>query len=124
MANEITITQRMSLKKNNFTYSWNPGEYLSVNLSGSPNVDENTKTITTAGTNITLSNVTTPGYVALRNTDTTNFVDIGYDDSGTIRDLIRLKPGEMCMFRLQPARTLRGKADTASVVIQYMIFQD
>ena len=129
MANEIRLVTKMNLAQGNFTYVWNPGLYLPndelfYNLTGSPNSDSGLQTCTTSGTNFTLTNVTTAGYVGLRNTDSTNYIDIGYDDSGTLRDLIRLKAGEVCMFRLQPARTIRGKANTASVIVEYMIFQD
>lgn len=129
MANEIGVVTKLSVTKNNYTYFWNPGylqwgEEVKRDLTGTAFADAGQKTVTTSGTNFTLTNVTTAGYVALRNMDANNYVDIGYDDSGTLRDLIRLNAGDVALFRLQPARTIRGQANTASVIVSYMILQD
>jgi len=129
MANEIRVVTKLTLVKDAFSYFWNPGymlfgDEIQRDLTGSAFADAGIKTVTTSGTNFTLSNVTTPGYVALRNTDTTNFVDIGYDDGGTLRDLIRLNAGDVALFRMEPTRTLRGQADTASVIVAYLILEN
>lgn len=117
------------MTKSNFTYVWNPSAttpdgQFSYNLVGLPNCDTGILAVATTGTDFTLTNVTIPGFVALRNTDLINYVDIGYDDTGTLRPLIRLLPGEVAMFRLIQTETLRGQANTATVEVQYMIFQN
>lgn len=128
MASEIQVTQKMTMAQGEFAYSWNPapyvgGNWLAFDLVGAPYCDTGLLTVATGGTDFTLTNVTTAGFVALRNTDATNYCDIGYNDSGTFRPLMRLLPNEIAMFRLIPGTTLRGQAHTASTMIQYMIFQ-
>lgn len=129
MANEIRIVQIMSLVKDNFSYFWhpgqnNPGESLYFNLVGDPNADIGLLSVTTSITDFSLVNVETAGLVSLRNTDDTNYVDIGYNDSDTFRDLIRLNAGDVCSFRLIPGKILCAKTNTGTVIVQFMIFEN
>jgi len=72
---------------------------------------------------LTLGDLTTPGYVVFRNLDSTNFVEIGDDSSGTFVPVIKLKAGEMGVIRLGTASPY-AKADTAEVKLEFVIFDD
>jgi len=122
---DLRIFNKMSLKtstSSGIEYNWKNVENFS---NTGTDVDDFIVTVATTGTNISPVNASsTPMNVFMKNTDSTNFVDIGYDDGGTLRDLIRLLPGEYCNFKLEPSRTLRAQADTASVDLQYMLIEN
>ena len=124
MANEITVTQYMTCSRNgNVTRLWNPTGRKSFNQAGADNADSGTQTINTTITDITLTTVGTPGFLGIRNLDLTNYVDIGYDDSGTLRNLIRLYPQEYCNFRLVPGKTLAAQAISSSCIVEFLILE-
>jgi len=57
-----------------------------------------------------------------RNLDATNFVEIGYDDSG-FKNVIKLKAGETFITRISQSAPY-AKADTAAVELFYIIYED
>lgn len=61
------------------------------------------------------------GYIFLKNLDTTNFVQLGFS-TGVYG--MKLKAGEIALFRLEPGVTLYAKADTAAVSLQYIVYED
>jgi hypothetical protein len=67
--------------------------------------------------------ITTVGLAWFRNMDSTNYVEIGYDDSG-FKKLIKLKAGE----QFGPVRLAQSapyaQADTAAVDLEYMLIED
>lgn len=67
------------------------------------------------------SDIGDEGYLFIRNTDATNFVQIGFS-TGVYG--IRLKAGEFALIRLEPAATIYIKADTAAVTVQYIMYED
>ena len=60
----------------------------------------------------------TPGLVFAKNLDDTNYVELGLDVSLTFYPLIKLEPGDECVFRLAGSVSLYGKANTAAVDCQ------
>lgn len=62
----------------------------------------------------------TPGYVWVMNLDATNYVEIG---ATTGVYTIKLKAGEMALWRHDSA-TIYAKANTAAVLIEYIICED
>ena len=122
MANEISITTLMTVSNGKVFDQWRfTNLFFNQN---NPGFDANIWSVTTSAVNLSPNNITTKGYVAFRNTDSTNYVTIGYDDSGTLRDLIKLNPGEVALFRVLSTRTIRGQANTATVKVEYTIFED
>jgi len=117
----IKMRQFAIFNKDGFTYEWIP-QKRDVTVLGTEAADSDIVSIASTGTNITLSNVSSPGWVAMKNPGPTA-VDIGYDDGGTLRDLIRLETNDFCMFRLVPGKTLRGSTASGTQTIQYMIFE-
>ena len=64
------------------------------------------------------------GWLYMRNIDTTNYVDWGMSDGGTMKAVARLKPGEpwQCI-RIQPSAQVRLQANTAACLVEYYLLQ-
>lgn len=120
MADEITIST--SLAVNNGT--------LTVGQSDNTTADQTTKgavqrtqTIPTSNTVITLTGVTSPRAILIKNRDTANYIDIGPTSGSSLVACVRLRAGESCLMPLTPSVVLRGQANTASVAIDYLIVE-
>lgn len=120
MANEITFTASLSVSKippmssadgmnnSNNTYSLSSGlQAKGVILAG------------TSATVIPLEQVTTPGWAAFYNSDSTNYVSIQDGSGGT--EFLRILPGRYNYCTLGPAVVPYAKANTASCYLQYYI---
>lgn len=70
---------------------------------------------------IALGDVSTAGYVYIRNIDGTNFVEIGVDGAGTFYPCVKLLAGEVALFRA--GGVLYAKADAAAVKIDKLILE-
>ncbi|MDE1766570.1 MAG: hypothetical protein KGI27_09930 [Thaumarchaeota archaeon] len=127
MANEITVTA--SLGYNN-TAKGLPNEVLAIlgstfTITG-VNYQKGSMTVptTAGGTAIPLGGVSTPGgWVYIKNTDGTNYVQILTAVSGTT--FARLYPGEAGVIRLDAGVTAPAAlANVASLKIDYMILEN
>lgn len=78
------------------------------------------QTISTGGSTLTLTGVTTPRVLFIENTDPTNYVEIG-PDSGGLVGMLRLYPGEPALLPLKPGVTIKAIANTANVVVSFTI---
>lgn len=67
--------------------------------------------------------VAVAGYGFMRNLDTTNFVEIGIEVSSVFHPIIKLKPGEAFIGRLATG-SLFAKADTAPVVLEFLVLEN
>jgi hypothetical protein len=68
--------------------------------------------------------VTTLGWLYIRNLDATNVVKYGPKSAGAMIAFARIKAGEFAWLRLEPGITLRWIADTAAVNVQMKLYQD
>lgn len=59
-----------------------------------------------------------PGYVVMYNMDSTNYVDWGMSDGGTMKAIGRLKAGGIALFEIKASATLRAQANTAACKVQ------
>ena len=82
-------------------------------LSGTQNIGFAAEEVLEVG-----SDLSTLGYVLITNLDVTNFVEVGITGSYTIK----LKPGDVCLFRA--SGTIYCRADTAACQIQFWAFED
>lgn len=121
MANEITVNISTTLA-NPVSTSGNTPQLKDSFAPGAIKLNQATQlmfseaiTCTTVDTAITFTGVTTQGWCMLQNLDTTNFVNIGPNNAGSILTFIRLVPnGGIACFQLDPTVGFRVKADTAS----------
>ena len=79
-------------------------------------------TCTTSDTAITFTGVTTQGWCMLLNLDATNYVTVGPNNAGAIASFIRLVPGGMACFQLDPSAGFRIQANTASCKDQIKVW--
>lgn len=119
MANELTLSASFRYVKNGITQTRSLSD--SVTVTGNE-FAHNVQAIGTTAEAISVGDVGTAGYCVFVNTDSTNFVEIGRDDTGTFRAVVKLKPGEFSIFRAGVA--LYGKADTASCNVECWVFED
>lgn len=121
MANEIKATIQLTVAKG--TLALTRSSQRSIDMSGT-NYTAGAQSIGTgAHEALTLVDVSTAGYGFFVNTDTTNYVEIGRDSAGTFVPLVKLKPGEAALFRLASTAPY-AKANTAAVVLDWIIFAD
>ena len=120
MADEITAQFYLKFDKTNATPQMSPSSQ-SVDVTGS-NYAQGTQEIGTSAEAIRLGDIGTPGYIMAHNLDSTNYIEIGYDDTG-FKPTVKLKPDEWALFRLAPA-TPQAKADTAACDLEYLLIED
>lgn len=122
MANEITITLSASCANGYFKSAFQPGS-IQLNQTAigghGPVVS-----VGTSEEALTFGDISTLGYMALRNLDTTNYVDIGPESGGAMVPMVRLKAGNVAIMRLKPGITVRAQANTAAVKLQVWALED
>ncbi|WP_254513842.1 hypothetical protein [Anatilimnocola floriformis] len=121
MSNEITTLVRLNITNGVYTDAFSASPTITQNTLGA---NSGIQTVGTSAEALAVGDVATLGLVCLLNTDATNFVQFGPDDSGTMKVVGRLKPGEAAQFRLEPGITLKLKADTASCKVRFLLLND
>jgi hypothetical protein len=123
MSQEITVSASLSLQNSVITSAV-------ARATTSAKVDQSGQRylqgvmhvpITAGGTAIPVSGLVAPGWLYLKNLDATNFITILNAASGNA--LVKLKPGEVAMFRLAAAAPA-ALADTAICDLEYLILDN
>jgi hypothetical protein len=70
-----------------------------------------------------LGSVVTPGFAVFQNLDSTNYVEVGIDVTGTFYPFLKLKAGEQGIVRLGISAPY-AKANSAAVSLFYVIYAD
>jgi len=126
---DVTVRASLIVKKNSLDYSSRPTSFT-ASLTGELGPTPGAFLAVTGGTNADLSELTTGGYVLIRNLEATggNFVTWG-EFSGAVFHLIgELGPGEFSVFKfsrtfVSGSGELRFVADTASVNVSVEAFE-
>ena len=118
MSNELKIVAAMNFSKGGA--KCNCAESISVTVTG----DAFTSGVQAVGTTeeelAQGADLGTPGYVFIKNLDTTNYVEIG--STTGVYDL-KLKAGEIALYRHNSA-TIYAKANTAACNVKYFLSED
>ena len=140
MANEASVRASLQVKVGNIDYASKPTQF-NADVAGEKGPVPGALTVTTAGTNVDFSELTSPGLCRIQNQDDTNFVEYGIWDpeSATFFPLGEALPGESFVLRLSrylseefgtgvgtsgpSTNSLCFKADTASVVVLVEAFE-
>lgn len=118
MANELTINVNLSLSKGNLRESVAPGA-LTYTVSGTKIVRA-VQSIGTTDEALGLGEISSLGYLYIRNNDTTNYVEVGVDGTNYV---VKLKAGEVALFRVDGA-AVHAKANTAACSCEYLLIED
>lgn len=143
MANEATIQTSLIIRKTSGSIT--QIDYLSrpqtfnADVTGAKGPTPGAISVSTSGTDLDLSELTTPGLCRISNQDATNYVEYGIYDSSSARffPLGELLPGESYILRLSrnvgeeyysttgtdAGNSVRFKADTAAVVVLVEAFE-
>lgn len=121
MANEITVSFSLAGSKGSTALSLALAS-VTFNMSGSHMVQLR-QTIGTSEEAINMGvDITIPGWFAAINRDATNFVEIRAATG--VADLVRMDPGEGCLFRLAADATAPfAIADTADCELEIILIQ-
>lgn len=98
---EATIQSSLQIQSGGLNYRSYPTSYQS-GVSGAKGPSPGAITATVDGTNVDLSELTTPGWCEIRNQDETNFVEVGLWDAsiGEFHPLIEVGPEEHQIIKL------------------------
>lgn len=118
MANEITLRAELSFSKSGSAASRESGT-LTFDMSGA-DFARLTQTIGTSEEALNIGDVTTCGYLWIKNKDATNFVELRPASSGD--DMIKLGPGQVALFPLTTS-TPYAIADTAACIVEYLLLE-
>jgi hypothetical protein len=91
-----------------------------IDITGDKYVS-NVQEIGTSAEDLELGDITSPGYMLIHNLDNTNFIEVGYDDSG-FKPTVKVPPGEWGVFALAQA-TPQGRANTAACDAEYIVVE-
>lgn len=99
MANEATVRNNLRIRKGNLIYSSGNASFR-ANVSDDKGPTPGYLSVTTAGENVSFSELTTPGLVRIKNLDETNYVEYGIHDGSLFHPVGEILPGEEYIFRL------------------------
>ncbi len=118
MANEFALTVGIVYSKAGVNFSRSEG--IQVTISG----DSFEHAIQSVGTTEEAlaqgADLGTPGYIFIKNLDSTNYVEIG--STTGVYD-IKVKAGEVALYRHNSA-TIYAKANTAACLVEYLLFEE
>lgn len=103
MANEATIQTSLQIVKGSKQYRSIPSSFR-ADVSGSGGPTPGAILVSTAGTDVDLTQLTSPGLCRIQNTDAGNYVEVGVwnPDQSEFYPLMRILPGESYVLRLSP----------------------
>lgn len=124
-ASEITANLTLKVTKGSLDVTRTAAQTLNV-TANAPNVAGFTQLVNTntAGTALTLGDVSTNGVAWFRNLSTNNYIEIGVQTTGVFYPLMRLNYGEAWTTRLAQGVTPYARANTADVVLEKLIFDN
>jgi len=118
MANELKMTINLDYLKNGVRVQ--KSETFQVSPIGDFSQHTQQSIGTTQETIGQSADLGTPGYLLIKNLDSTNYVEVG--STSGVYD-IKLKAGEFCLYRHNSA-TIYAKANTAACAVEYILIED
>lgn len=120
MANEIYFTGSLTVYKSTVMAERRGRSVVDLSATMTANfVTEGTVSIATTATAIPLGQITAPGWMAVKNTDATNYVRLMNGSGGA--QVVKLLAGEWAFFRWDDTATPYAIANTSAVVIDYLL---
>jgi len=123
MANEINISLGVQVTNGFFKHQFQPGQIQVTQAA--PGRGGHAQLIGTSEEAIDFGDVSTEGYLILRNLDAANFVTYGPQvGTGDAELGLKLEAGEVAIFRITPGSVWRAKADTGAVLLDVCLLED
>ena len=118
MADELRVNASLSFSKDGATINKAYSKTITVTgdsyVSGVLSIGTDEETLTQ------LEDLGTPGYILLKNMDSTNYIEVG--STTGVYD-IKLEAGEIALYRHNSA-TVYAKANTAACLLEYTLIED
>lgn len=123
MANEIKAAATLKVDNGNASFARTISEVNFTQSAAGGNGSIMSVPTTAAGTAVPLGSLTggTLGWAIFRNTDATNFVEIGIQTGGVFYSFGKLLAGEFALIPLSVANAPYTRADTAAVNLEFWI---
>ena len=118
MSDELVIGLTFSFSKSGAKVI--RSENISVDITGDAFSHEVQSVGTTEEALAQGADLGTPGYILIKNLDSTNYVEVG--STTGVYD-IKLKAGEVALYRHNSA-TVYAKANTAACLVEYVLIED
>lgn len=118
MADELTLVVALTFSKGGAENQ--RSESIQVDVTGDAFTHEIQEVGTTEEELAQGADLGTPGYLFIKNLDSTNYVEVG--STTGVYD-IKLKAGEIALYRHNSA-TIYAKADTAACKVEYWLIED
>jgi hypothetical protein len=122
VANEISLSTRLKVKKGSLAFDTGTVTQQ-ANLSGTRFHHVVTNVGTTYQSLAIPAGIGTPGESFFKNTDATNFIEIGLEVASTFHPLVKLKPGRTARLPLS-TDALFARANTAAVDLEVFVLED
>ena len=128
MANEISVSLSLRCANGNFEESFS-GNNVRVDQATLGGTGAVVTVLTNAAQQLSLGDVTTAGYMAVRNLSTatsgTAYVSIGSLSGTNLTEVVRLRRGNPAVFPIKPNLTLGAQANAAAPVqIHYVVLSE
>lgn len=115
MANEIKLNIIASLTNGLLSDTFSTGQ-LSITQT-TQGMHTPVVTVGTSEEDLSVGDISTLGFMFLRNLDSSNYVTYGPKSGGSMVAVGRLRAGEAVVIRLEPGITVRWQANTAPVKV-------
>lgn len=138
MANEVNVNLSFEVTSGNNKHISGKNNFIGSLVAAYNGPTPGAVACSTAGTDISLAQMTTPGYCKITNLDPTNYVSVGTFGDAEFIPLMEVGPGEFAFFKLNrnfgksygvgtgttdSGATLRIKADTATCKVLVEAFE-
>jgi len=119
MANELRVQFSLEYNKSNTKLSKNISNYVTV--SGTRPLLHR-QSIGTSEESLAAGDVSTPGFLFIRNLDSSNYVEYSRSSGTPTGSYVnKLKAGEFAFHRVSGTDALYAKANTAAVDVEYIL---
>lgn len=123
MADEITVEATLTIDNGNLQRA-DPDDPLVITQAVAKGPVPGMVTVTTTAAAISLTGLTTYGLVKVKNMSSTNYVSYGVYVSSVFYPLIRIKPGEYYVWRMEPGVAPYMQANLDSCDVQIEAYND
>jgi hypothetical protein len=120
MANEIALTRQLAVANGNLKDAL-AFEVITFTM-GAKEKYSNIVTMTTSEADLTISGVTTPSLIYMRNLDASLVIQWGPKSGGSMVEVGRINANEEAWFRLGSSITLRARSVSGSPLLYYQVY--